>query len=556
MTDFRLAWAAFKNMLRAAGRDPLWAFVSIVTGPFRAAGYVARMGALFFLVLLVVGGGLMALMQWAGIQRGDLLWYVGNIAFTAFLALLLFRLASLPMIRHFGDVDADTHGSARFATDKEARPLTRAATGLLIGRDSKTGKLMRYDGPAHLLTMAPTRTGKGVGTIIPNLLTADRSVICIDPKGENARIAGRARQKFGPVHVLDPFGVTGKPSAAFNPLDALDPDGLDVAEDASTLADALVYDDPGTAGEAHWNDEAKALIAGVILHIAASEPRDRRTLATLRDNLTLAPDAFTALLKAMQASTAAGGLVARAANRHLGKSDREAAGVLSAAQRHTHFLDSPRMVAVLGRSDFRFADLKARTGTVFLVLPPDRLTTYSRWLRLLVTQSLTDMARAASSSPAPVLYLLDEFAALGHLAPVERAMGLMAGYGVQLWPILQDVHQLRATYGARAGTFLSNAGVLQVFGVNDHESARLVSDLLGQETAVFKTMGQALDSDKSGISYGEHHSGRPLLTPDEVRTLPQHVEILFLAGQRPILAGKLAYYADPEFRGLFDPIER
>ena len=166
------------------------------------------------------------------------------------------------------------------------------------------------------------------------------------------------------------------------------------------------------------------------------------------------------------------------------------------------------------------------------------------------------MARAASSSPAPVLYLLDEFAALGHLAPVERAMGLMAGYSVQLWPILQDVHQLRATYGQRAGTFLSNAGVLQVFGVNDHESARLVSDLLGQETAVFKTMGQALDSDKSGISYGEHHSGRPLLTPDEVRTLPQHVEILFLAGQRPILAGKLAYYADPEFRGLFDPIER
>jgi type IV secretion system protein VirD4 len=552
VNDFTLAWAALKNMLRAAARDPLWAFVAIVTAPFRAAGYVARMGVLFFLVLFIVGGGLMALMQWAGIQRGDALWYVGNLGFTAFLALFVFRLVSLPMIRHFGDMDADTHGSARFATDREAAPLTRSQTGLLIGRDSKTKKLLRYDGPAHLLTMAPTRTGKGVGTIIPNLLTADRSVICIDPKGENARIAGRARQKFGPVHILDPFGVTGQTSAAFNPLDALDPDGLDVAEDASTLADALVYDDPGTAGEAHWNEEAKALIAGIILHIAASEPRSRRTLATLRENLTLAPDAFAALLKAMQASTAAGGLVARAANRHLGKSDREAAGVLSAAQRHTHFLDSPRMTAVLGRSDFRFADLKARTATVFLVLPPDRLSTYSRWLRLLVTQSLTDMARAASSSPAPVLYLLDEFAALGYLAPVERAMGLMAGYGIQLWPILQDVHQLRATYGTRAGTFLSNAGVLQVFGVNDHESARLVSDLLGQGTAVFKTMGQALDSEKSGISYGEHHSGRPLLTPDEVRNLPQNAELLFLAGQRPIVAGKLAYYADPEFRGLFD----
>ena len=160
---------------------------------------------------------------------------------------------------------------------------------------------------------------------------------------------------------------------------------------------------------------------------------------------------FETLLADMQASTAAGGLVARAANRHLGKTDREATGVLSSAQRHTHFLDSPRMTAVLDHSDFAFADLKARAATVFLVLPPDRLTTYARWLRLMVTQSLQDMARASGQPSAPVLYLLDEFAALGHLAPVERAMSLMAGYGVQLWPILQDVHQLRATYGARAG---------------------------------------------------------------------------------------------------------
>ena len=400
--------------------------------------------------------------------------------------------------------------------------------------------------------MAPTRTGKGVGTIIPNLLTADRSVICIDPKGENARIAGRARETFGPAHVLDPFGVTGQPSAVFNPLDQFDPNGLDVAEDASTLADALVFDEPGMAGEAHWNEEAKALIAGLILHIVAQEPAGRRSLPTLREYLTLAPETFAALLKGMQASTAAAGLVARAANRHLGKSDREAAGVLSAAQRHTHFLDSPRMAAVLGRSDFRFADLKHRNATVFLVLPPDRLATYSRWLRLLVAQSLTDMARDPAKPLTPVLYLLDEFAALGHLAPVERAMGLMAGYGVQLWPILQDVHQLRATYGQRAGTFLSNAGVLQVFGVNDHDSARLVSDLLGQETVVFQTISRALDVQQSGITYGEQHTARPLLTPDEVRNLPQHVELLFLAGQRPIVASKLAYYADPEFRGLFD----
>jgi len=547
-----LAWGAFKNMLRAAAHDPVWAFVSLITLPFRIWQTLLRVLFILIIALFVVGmGGRFALND-LGYGPGTIPFIALDLVTLLVLAAIVFRVVTNPLIIHFGDMEGETHGSARFATNKEVAPLTRADSGLLIGRDGKTGKLLRYDGPAHLLTMAPTRTGKGVGTIIPNLLTADRSVICIDPKGENARIAGRAREKFGPVHVLDPFGVTGLPSAAFNPLDQLNQAGLDVAEDASTLADALVFDEPGMAGEAHWNEEAKALIGGLILHIVAQEPRERRNLATLRDYLTLSPEAFAALLKDMQASAEAAGLVARAANRHLGKSDREAAGVLSAAQRHTHFLDSPRMVAVLGRSDFRFANLKRRNVSVFLVLPPDRLSTYSRWLRLLVAHSLTDMARDPAKPAVPVLYLLDEFAALGHLAPVERAMGLMAGYGVQLWPILQDVHQLRATYGQRAGTFLSNAGVLQVFGVNDHDSARLVSDLLGQETVVFQTMGRSLDSEKTGITYGEQHTARPLLTPDEVRNLPQNVELLFLAGQRPIVAGKLAYYADAEFRGLFD----
>jgi type IV secretion system protein VirD4 len=552
MMQAKRAWIALKNMMRAAAHDPLWAFVSVVTGPLRALRYVVSMAIGFSLAILIVGFGSDYLLEAIGSVKGDMLWQVADWLYVIFVLLLLFRLLTAPIIAHFGETNDDTHGSARFASNREIAPLTRADAGLLIGRDGKTGKLLRYDGPAHLMTMAPTRTGKGVGTIIPNLLTAERSVICIDPKGENARIAGRARRAFGPTRVLDPFGATNEPTAAFNPLDQLDPDGFDIAEDASTLADALVYDEPEMSGDAHWNEEAKALIAGIILQIVAQEPRSRRTLMTLRENLTLAPDAFAGLLRDMQASNAIGGLVARAANRHLGKSDREAAGVLSAAQRHTHFLDSPRMARVLDRSDFRFGDLKKRNETVFLVLPPDRLSTYSRWLRLLVTQSLLDMARTPDRPDVPVLYLLDEFAALGHLAPIERAMGLMAGYGVQLWPILQDIHQLRATYGQRAGTFLSNAGVLQVFGVNDHDSARLISDLLGLETVVFQTMGRALDAEASGITYSEQHAGRPLLTPDEVRNVPADVELLFLAGQRPIVAGKLVYYADPEFKGQFD----
>ena len=422
------------------------------------------------------------------------------------LAVLLIPLRALfqPLILHYATADAeDTHGSARFATDAEARSLT-GDMGLLIGRDRKSGKLLRYPGPAHLLTIAPTRSGKGVGTIIPNLLEYPFATVCIDPKGENARIAARQRGRFGPVHILDPFGITGVVGgAAYNPLDRIDPTGLDVADDCMTLADALVHDAHNEQTEAHWNEEAKAVIAGLLMYIVASEPAATRTLATLRVHLTLAPAAFASLLERMQQ---AGGLVARAANRQLGKSDREAAGVLSSAQRHTHFLDSPRMTTTLGHSDFRFADLKQRPVSIFLVLPPDRLDTYARWLRLMVAQALTELVRAPGRPPWPVLFLLDEFAGLGHLEPVERAMGLMAGYGIQLWPIVQDIHQLQALYGKRAGTFLSNAGVLQVFGVNDQQSAQLVSDLLGQETVVFETMSRALDAQGSGITFGQQYA--------------------------------------------------
>ncbi|XUY29670.1 type IV secretory system conjugative DNA transfer family protein [Agrobacterium sp. rho-8.1] len=514
-----------------------------------SAPVIAVLSILFGLALstlLIMTNGLIHLI--GGFEHGQISCLVTFIAKYVPVVFSAFGFLSAFTTREqFGTV----FGSARWANGKDLQKLSAPETGLLIGRDPMTNTLLRYAGPAHLLTMAPTRTGKGVGTIIPNLLTAQRSVICIDPKGENAKITLRARQRFGPVHILDPFAVTGRRSSALNPLDMLDPAGSDLSEDANTLADALVFDEPGMSGDAHWNEEAKALIAGLILNIVVVEAPDRRHLGTLRDHLTLAPERFVTLLKKMQDTDGADGLIARAANRHLGKSDREATGVLSAAQRHTHFLDSARMSAVLKRSDFRFGDLKNHIATVFLVLPPDRLSTYSRWLRLLITQSLTDMARSSSElsqSSQPVLYLLDEFAALGHLDPVARAMGLMAGYGVQLWPILQDVHQLRALYGKRAGTFFSNAAVLQLFGVNDIETAELIARTIGKTDTRYTT--QSWSEGKTSSS--EHVSGRDLINADEIMRLPPDTMILLRQGQRPACVRKLRYYVDPEFRGDFD----
>ena len=457
-------------------------------------------------------------------------------------------------IKLWGRRLSDSHGSARFATRKE-RAAFEGGDGLLIGRDLDTGKLLRYDGPAHLLTLAPTRAGKGVGTVIPNLLLAERSVLVIDPKGENAKIAGEARKRFGAVHILDPFGVTGLPASAYNPLGRLDAESLDLGEDAASLAEALVMDPPGQQSEAHWNEEAKALLAGLIMFAVAHEDADRKTLATVREYLTLPPEKFRALLELMQDSTAAGGLIARAANRFLGKSDREAASVMSSAQRHTHFLDSPRIVAATARSDFQFSALRHDLTSIFLVLPPNRLDAYSRWLRLLVAQALQDIARDAEAAQAgaerlkqPSLFLLDEFAALGRLEAVERAMGLMAGYGLQLWPILQDMSQLKDLYGARANTFVANAGVLQTFGVNDFETAKWLSQMIGRETTGYQTESHK-PGDAPSTSYNV--TARDLMTPDEIMQIPPHVQLLRVQGKPVILARKLRYFADREFDGLY-----
>ncbi|TCL62515.1 type IV secretory system conjugative DNA transfer VirD4/TraG family protein [Rhizobium sp. BK251] len=283
MNWIRLVRAAFANMMRQAARDPLWAVVALVRFPLRYAKTFITHAAGYAFVVFTVGFGIDYLTRVIlGSNKGDLIWHIGNWMFSAFAVTLLLRMVSAPLILHFGSANGDTHGSARFAGRREVAALTTSASGLLIGRATNSGRLLRYDGPAHLLTMAPTRSGKGVGTIIPNLLTVDRSIICIDPKGENAIIAGDARRRFGAVHILDPFAVTNHATSAFNPLDGCDPDHIDIAEDISTLADALVFDAPGLSGDAHWNEEAKALISGLLLHVVASQPAERRTLSTLR----------------------------------------------------------------------------------------------------------------------------------------------------------------------------------------------------------------------------------------------------------------------------------
>ena len=432
-----------------------------------------------------------------------------------------------------------THGSARFRRGQELREFRREE-GLIIGREGPNGKLLRYDGPAHLLTIAPTRAGKGVGAIIPNLLTADRPAIVIDPKGENFAITRRARSLFGPVYVLDPFGSTAAHGVAYNPLTGIDPDGDRFLEDATDIAEAIVSDpggdrkrsalERGSQGIDHGPDPALRVFrtAGV----PSSGPGTRVPDPASGSNQT-APRGDAGEARQLEVWSA------RAANRRLQQNEREASSILSTAQRHTHFLDSPLLADSLSRTDFTFREVVEKGGSVFLVLPPDRLHAHSRWLRLLTGRALVELMRDTRPRK-PVLLMLDECAALGRMKPIEQSLGLAAGYGVQLWSIFQDLHQLRATYGRTAETFLSNAGIVQVFNVNDVETARWVSTTLGNRT---------VPSSVRGLSAW---TGRPLLTSDEISSMDTSRMLVLPQEGRPILAWKPCYYANAEFAGAFD----
>ena len=471
---------------------------------------------------------------------------------TAFVSLLAITLMSRP--RRTRTPPSDSHGSARWGSGESLS----AASGLELGR--LRGRVLRYDGDGHVITIAPTRTGKGVSAVIPNLLHYPGSVVVTDPKGENHAVTARRRGELGSrVHALDPFGVVGG-TASFNPLDLIDVMSPDASDDAWMLADMLVVLEGRLHDEAFWNEEARALLAGVILHVAASAPAELRNLSHVRFLITLPPEQFQIMLDEMLESEAVGGLVSRSAARLLQKADRERSGVISSAQSHTHFLDSPRMERVLTTSTFALTDLKRSRVSIFLILPPERVDTHRGWMRIMTACCMLAMTRVPGPPPARVLFLLDEFANLGRMRPVERAISLAAAYGASFWLLLQDLAQLKSAYSEHWQTFVANADVLQTFGINDWETAEYISKLTGEAT-----IQVASENASQGVSRGKNTSrqrsaaqtiaekGRRLLLSDEVRRLRDGDELLFTRGGEPILARRLDYLRDPECLGQADP---
>ena len=436
---------------------------------------------------------------------------------------------------------------------------------ILIGKIEE--EILGIKDDRHLLTVAGSRSGKGRSAIVPNMCMYSGSILAIDPKGELASITAARRGRGSEnaegmgqqVFVLDPFKTVQGPGAeyraSFNPLAAIDADGPLGRDDAALLADSLIIP---SKTESYWTDAAKMLLTGLILHVCAVEAGPRRSLITVRDHLTQDEDGLADVLAHMSCSETAGGVVARAANTLVNMSDRERSSILSTAIVQTDFLDSPVMRDVVERSDFSLSQLKDTPTTVYLSLPAGRMGTHARWLRLMIALTIEAMERHRAIPTHPVLIIMDEFHALGPMQTIERAAGLIAGFGVRLWPILQDLTQLKRDYKESWETFLGNAGLTQWFGINDLTTLEYLSKRLGLTTLNVISQGEISKGQAASGFSGQSLSKQTtdLMTPEEIGryfSRQSGRQLVLWPGADPIVMRRINYDDEEDFAGKFDP---
>lgn len=424
------------------------------------------------------------------------------------------------------------------------------------------GQLIGIGDDRHIVTIAGSRAGKGRSAIGPTLLTYQGSVFAIDPKGELATITARQREHYlQRILALDPFAIlkghAAKYRARYNPLTILKADSPTLIEDAGLIADAVVIQEAGNK-DLHWDSSARNLIEGVIVHVVtAPNYEGRRHLAMVRDLIAGNKEAtggkgLKRLRAEMEENDAANGFVQDAAYDFFDKPREELGSVLSTARRHLRFLSYRAIRESVSGHDFDLADLKRQRMTIYLCLPTMRMATCNRWFRLFINQSLLAFEQEALRPDPPVLMVLDEFATLGHLSAIENAAGFIAGYGVKLWVILQDLGQLKSLYRERWETFLGNAGVVQVFGLNDATTLEYVSKRLGTTSLIVRNKAEVGDQDQTrtdrrGMSWSVQTQS--LLTLEEIgrffgRDDPLQRQLILWAGYDPIILQRVKYDAN------------
>ncbi len=446
----------------------------------------------------------------------------------------------------------ETYGSARWAAKEEVKSAgLLGPDGVVLGRyDSH---YLRHDGPEHVLCFAPTRSGKGVGLVVPSLLIWPGSAIVHDIKGENWQLTAGFRARHGRVLLFDP---TNAKSSAYNPLLEVRRGEWEV-RDVQNIADILVDPEGSLEKRNHWEKTSHALLVGAILHVLYAEAD--KTLAGVAAFLSDPKRPIESTLAAMMTTAHLGEagthpVIASAARELLNKSDNERSGVLSTAMSFLGLYRDPVVAEVTRRCDWRIGDIVGGQcpTTLYLVVPPSDINRTKPLIRLILNQvgrRLTEDLQAKAGRHR-LLLMLDEFPALGRLDFFESALAFMAGYGLKSFLIAQSLNQIEKAYGAN-NSILDNCHVRVSFATNDERTAKRVSDALGTATemkAMKNYAGHRLSPWLGHLMVSRSETARPLLTPGEVMQLPPTDEIVMVAGTPPIRAKKARYYEDGRFK--------
>ncbi len=459
---------------------------------------------------------------------------------------------TLSVIRARDAKNIITYGSARWAEPNEIKAAgLLGADGVVLGRYDRD--YLRHDGPEHVLCFAPTRSGKGVGLVVPTLLTWPGSTIIHDIKGENWGLTAGFRSRHGRVLLFDPTDPT---SSTYNPLLEVRRGDKEV-RDVQNIADILVDPEGALDKRNHWEKTSHSLLVGAILHVLYAEAD--KTLAGVANFLSDPKRPVEATLRAMMNTPHLGEagvhpVIASSARELLNKSDNERSGVLSTAMSFLGLYRDPVVAKVTARCDWRIADLVTgdRPVSLYLVVPPSDINRTKPLIRLLLNQvgrRLTEDL-TTSANRHRLLLMLDEFPALGRLDFFESALAFMAGYGIKSFLIAQSLNQIEKAYGAN-NSVLDNCHVRVAFATNDERTAKRVSDALGTATEMRDSTnyaGHRLSPWLGHLMVSRQETARPLLTPGEVMQLPPADELLLVAGVPPVRAKKARYYEDARFR--------
>ncbi len=487
---------------------------------------------------------------------------------------------------------SDIHGTAHWANKKE---ITKAGllegTGVYVGgwQNKNVLNYLRHNGPEHIMVFAPTRSGKGVGLVLPTLLSWDESSIVLDIKGENWALTSGWRKSHGhKVLKFDPTDTSGN-SARYNPLSEVRLDGPQAIPDAQNIANMIV-DPDGKGLKDYWNKAAFGFLGGAILHCMILLRVTSGQHATLNDlSLMLADEdkEMTELFDEMlgvehhillvelfgpeisDSATAIKKFISAAAREMLNKSGAELSGVVSTAVANMALYRDPVVARSTSGCDFKISDLMNNDSPIslYLVIRPsdiDRLRPLIRLILNMVLRRLTENMEFQNGSVKEcykhrLLLMLDEFTSLGKMEIFERALAFMAGYGIKAYIIVQDLTQLQSAYG-KDESIMSNCHIRIAYAPNKIETAKTLSDMTGKRTVIQNKT--SLSGNRSGhlgrASVSVSEVARPLLTPDECMRLPGAEKkngkivrpgdmLIFPAGFAPVYGKQILFFLDSEF---------